>query len=401
MTILQVNSVCGYGSTGRICTDLAWALHAQDHTCYIAYGQFATDFVNSFKIGTLLENHLHNACSRLIGKQGYYTKRGTRKLIGFIKCIRPDVIHLHNLHGNFLNLRILFEYLAQASVPVVWTLHDCWPFTGKCAHYSRIGCYKWQSHCRDCPQVGEYPPSVVRDCSEEMFADKSKWFTSMPDLTIVTVSNWLLSQVKLSFLSKYRAVSIYNWIDRTVFRPVKGDLKREFRVPPDKFVVLTVGANWRKGSSKLADLLALSKVIPVEMQIVTVGNVGDARHIPSNVIHIPYEHDARALAQIYSMADAFVHLSAEDTFGKVIAEALACGTPAVVYNTTGCPEVIGPRCGYVVGMRDVHAVYDALRRIKTDGKRMYSSACVQHVRQHFDLQDNTEKTIQIYKSVLK
>ena len=161
-------SVCGFGSTGSICVDIATVLEQQGHECYIAYGQGTTTYKKSYKIGTVLENHIHNLGSRLLGKQGYFTKKGTQQLVQFIKQYNPDIIHLHNLHGNYLNLKVLFEYLINVQKPVVWTLHDCWAFTGKCAHYTDIQCFKWQTHCANCPQLQTYPPIVFIDQSITM-----------------------------------------------------------------------------------------------------------------------------------------------------------------------------------------------------------------------------------------
>lgn len=400
MKILLINTVCGHGSTGRICTDIADALQKQDDECFIAYGQLITDFQNSFKIGSVLENHFHNVCSRITGRQGYFTVKGTKKLIKYIEAVDPDVIHLHNLHGNYLNLEILFNYLAYADKPVIWTLHDCWAFTGKCAHYTDIGCYKWETHCHHCPQVKKYPPSLYFDRSMEMFAEKKKWFTSVRDMTIVTVSKWLANEAKRSFLAQYPIIQIYNWVDHSVFKPLSGNKKSNFGFAEDKFVILAVSACWSKNDTKLNDLISLSRIIPNNMQIVMVGQMKKKYKFPVNITHIPYVQDLSIMAEIYSMADVYVHLSVEDTFGKVIAEAMSCGTPAIVYNLTASPELIGKGCGFVVEKRNIDAIYIAIQQIESDGKQKYSATCRQHVQQNFDYIENTGKTIQLYKSLI-
>jgi len=400
MKVLLINSVCGYGSTGSLCTDLAYALQKQGHECYIAYGQLSTDFENSFKIGSVLENHIHNVCSRITGKQGYFTKNGTRKLISYIETVNPDVIHLHNLHGNYLNLKILFNYLASANKPVVWTLHDCWAFTGKCAHYTDIGCYKWQTHCNHCPQLKKYPPSIIFDRSSVMFEDKKKWFTSIKNLTIVPVSNWLSGEVKQSFLAKYPIIPIYNWIDQTIFKPTDLNIRKKFGIDENKSIILGVSAGWSANDYKLQEFIRLSQLIAEDIQIVLVGGKNKLESLPENMIHIPYVSSKTELAGIYTTAGVYVHLSVEDTFGKVIAEAMSCGTPAIVYNSTACPEIIGEGCGYVVEKGDIDGIVRNICRIKANGKTSYADQSISHVQDNFDINRNTTKTIELYKSML-
>ena len=400
MKVLQINSVCGYGSTGRSCIEMAEALQKQGHECYIAYGQLNTEYENSFKVGSILENHMHNVCSRLTGKQGYFTKKGTKNLIEYIKIIDPDVIHLHNLHGNYLNLELLFNYLAHTNKPIVWELHDCWAFTGKCAHYTDIGCYKWQTHCNHCPQLKKYPPSIYFDRSSVMFNDKKRWFTSIKNMTIIPVSKWLAREVKQSFLAKYPIVAIYNWIDQTIFKPIDLNIRKKFGIDENKFVILGVSAGWSKSDYKLKDFIRLSKLITTDMQIVLVGGNNKLGSLPDNIIHIPYVNSKTELAAIYSTADVYVHLSVEDTFGKVIAEAMSCGTPAVVYNSTACPELVGEGCGYVANKGDIDNIYKNICRIKSNGKASYTANCISHVQNNFEMNQNTIKTIELYKNAL-
>ena len=397
MKVLMINSVCGFGSTGSICVDIATVLEKQGHECYIAYGQGSTTYEKTFKIGTALENHLHNLGSRITGKQGYFTKKGTHKLIEFIKKYNPDVVHLHNLHGNYLNLELLFTCLAEIDKPVVWTLHDCWAFTGKCAHYTDVACYKWQTHCNNCPQVEKYPPSLFLDQSEVMFADKKKWFNSIKNLTIIPVSNWLAGEVKKSFLNNNCLKPIYNWVNHEVFKPTDEDVREQYGIARNKFIILGVSAGWNISSNKLKDFISLSTLISDDMQIVLVGKADNQNDIPSSIIHIPYVHGANELAKIYACADVYLHLSTEDTFGKVIAEALSCGTPVIVYNATACPEIVGEGCGYIAEKGDVKKINESLNIIKEKGKSMYSEKCRNHVVENFDFDSNVNTTIAIYK----
>ncbi|OCW95412.1 hypothetical protein A9168_01765 [Macellibacteroides sp. HH-ZS] len=399
MLVLQINSVCGYGSTGSIAVDLASVLNKEGHSCHIAYGQSSTTYSPSYKIGGRMENHLHNLCSRLFGNQGYYTHNGTLRLLGYIRKIAPDVIHLHNLHGNYLHIGLLFELLSELDVPVVWTLHDCWAFTGKCTHYTTVGCTKWKTGCYECPLYRAYPPSLFFDRSQQLYEDKKRWFTSLPKMTIVAVSDWLSKEVSMSFLNKYPQEQIYNWIDHTIYYPHPTIRWPHAVIPTDKFVVLSVSGAWTAGSSRYEDAVQLAGMLPDDMQLVLVGNRTAGTHFPPGVIHIPYVNSGEQLAQLYSMADVFVHFSTEDTFGKVIAESMACGTPVVVYNSTACPELLAPGCGYVVQPRRVDDLFLSIQKIRESGKSQFTIPCIENVRSRFGYHTNTHQYLDLYQQV--
>lgn len=402
MKVLMINSVSGYGSTGSICVDIATELESYGHECFIAYGQVTKGYKNGFKIGTVTENHLHNIGSRIFGTQGYFTHSGTKKLVAFIKEYNPDIIHLHNLHGNYLNLKILFDYLTEVQKPIVWTLHDCWAFTGKCAHYTDVQCFKWQTHCNNCPQVQKYPPSLLLDRSSDMFDDKKEWFTSIKNMTIIPVSNWLAREVSKSFLNKFPIIPIYNWVNHEVFKPLyPTDFYSKYKVSPEKFTVLVVSAGWHKTDVKYQDALLLASLLPTEIQLIMIGKVDEPQLLPHNIKHIDYLSGNSELAKAYSFADVYVHLSTEDTFGKVIAEALSCGTPAIVYDATACPEIIDTNCGYVVEKRNIQQVLEAIYNIQENTKGYYTAQCRQRVVENFDYTSNIKKTIGVYNTILQ
>ncbi|MCX8531519.1 glycosyltransferase [Chryseobacterium luquanense] len=399
MKVLMINSVSGYGSTGSICVDIALELERQRHECYIAYGQVSRGYGKEFKIGNWLENHLHNIGSRLLGKQGYFTHRGTKKLVQFIENYNPDVIHLHNLHGNYLNLEIIFKYLKEIQKPIVWTLHDCWAFTGNCAYYSTVNCEKWQTACNNCPQIHAYPPSLFLDQTNIMFNDKIELYRYIKNMTIVAVSNWLKGEVEKSILKDKKIMSIYNWIDHDVFKEsiLQGNL---YGINKNKHVILGVSAGWNASSIKFQDFIKLSQMLSDDMQLVLVGKLDRGTSIPSNIIHIPYVESKSELAKLYTIADTYVHLSMEDTFGLVIAEAMSCGTPVVVYDSTACPEIVGENCGYTANPRDVEDVYNKIKLIKKAGKDFYRNSCRQHVIENYDKNSNINSIINVYKSVM-
>jgi glycosyltransferase involved in cell wall biosynthesis len=242
-----------------------------------------------------------------------------------------------------------------------------------------------------------------------MYEDKKRWFTSVKNMTIVSVSNWLADEVRQSFLAKYPVVLIYNWIDQNIFGPrdrrVMQSVRKRYGLTEDAFVVLGVSAGWsnHKSSSsagKLHDFCQLSQMLRNPMQLVLVGHAKDPACIPNDAVHIPYVHDLAELAAIYNMADVYVHLSMEDTFGKVIAEALACGTPAVVYDSTACPEGVGEGCGFVVEARNVDEVHESLVKIHQTGKQAYSRRCVAFSESTFNYRNNTEAHLDLYRKVL-
>lgn len=399
MRILQINTVCGRGSTGSICVDIASQLEKMGHTCYIAYGQGHTNYKQSYKIGSRLENYLHNIGSRLFGNQGYYTKKGTKKLIKYIENIKPDLIHLHNLHGNYLNLRILFEFLSKANIPVVWTLHDCWAFTGKCAHYTSVGCYKWEKQCQNCPQFRSYPASFFFDRSKKLYRDKKRLFTSVDNMVITPVSRWLQREVSRSFLSKYPVNYIYNWVDYKKFFPQFEDIRDKYRIPKDKFILLSVSAGWNKNTSRYKDAIKLAEILPEDMHLIMVGKCYKGTKIPFPVTHISYIQGIEELAKIYSTADVYVHLSVEDTFGKVIAEAMACGTPSIVFDSTACPELVEKGCGYVVQSHDVADIITKANIIKKKGKESYSLTAINYVKEKFNYECNVMQFIHLYENL--
>ncbi len=402
MKVLMINSVAGFGSTGSICVDIANELARQGSEGFIAYGQINRGFKNVFKIGTVIENHLHNLGSRILGNQGYYTRSGTKKLVKFIEKYNPDVIHLHNLHGNYLNLEILFEYLIKVQKPIVWTLHDCWAFTGKCTYFTDVACGKWQSECHKCPQIHKYPPSIYFDRSRMMFKDKKKWFTALKNVTILPVSHWLASEVEKSFLNKYNIQPIYNWINHDIFKPSEqNDVAASYNLDANKFTILCVSAFWNKNDVRFQDLLKLAQTVGDHYQIVVVGKMEAPKLLPSNCSYFSYINGKDELAKLYNFADVYVHLSTEDTFGLVIAEAMSCGTPVIVYDVTACPEIVGEGCGYKVEKRNIAEIVNRIKLVEKDGKNFYSMNCRQHVLKNFDISTNINDILNVYKNALR
>ncbi|MGE4588690.1 MAG: glycosyltransferase [Acidaminococcaceae bacterium] len=353
MRVLQINSVCGYGSTGRIATDLYKMLEKNGHECLIAYGRGnAPKAINSYRIGTNFDNYVHAVKTRLFDLHGFGSKKATKEFIIKAKEYNPDVIHLHNIHGYFINMDLLFNYLKEVNKPVVWTLHDCWAFTGHCAYFDFEQCNKWKTCCQECTKHMSYPKSLIIDNSKYNYNKKKELFTGIAKMTIVTPSNWLANLVNLSFLKEYDVKVINNGIDLEVFNPKYKNIFRKKYDIEDKFLILGVANMWedRKGFNYF---LELSKVIDDESLIVLVGVDSDQlKLLPKNIIGIKRTNNTEELAEIYSTVDVFVNPTLEDNFPTTNLEALACGTPVITFNTGGSIESIDEKSGIIVEKGD-------------------------------------------------
>lgn len=341
MKILMINVVCGIRSTGRICADLATALEAQGHEVRIAYGrECVPDQYQKYavRIGTDLDVKLHGVKARFFDKAGFGSKGVTKKFIEWIKKYNPDVIHLHNLHGYYLNIEVLFNYLKMSGKKIIWTLHDCWAITGHSAYCDAIQCEKWIDGCRDCPLRNEYPKAYV-DNSAMNWKLKREIFSDVSRLQIVTPSNWLAALVKKSFLSEYPVTVVHNGIDTSQFYPLKSDFKKVYRLNGKK-VLLGVASTWNdmKGYS---DFIRLASMMDLSYRIVLVGVTKEQKNsLPPNMIGIERTNSIRELAAVYSGCDIFVNLTYCDTYPTVNLEAISCGKFVVSYATGGAPESI-------------------------------------------------------------
>ncbi|MDY6340356.1 MAG: glycosyltransferase [Saccharofermentans sp.] len=374
MKVLQINTF-GNLSTGKIAVDIYRTLRARGHEGAVAFARNEVPGdVPSFKIGNPLSVYTDGVFTRLTDKAGHYSKGATEKLIKQIKEYDPDIIHLHNLHGYYINVPMLFDYLKDAGKPVVWTLHDCWAYTGHCCYYSMAGCEKWKTHgCSKCPQKKAYPASIFKDNSSKNFSEKNQMFHSVKNLHLVCVSKWLDNELKASFLKDIPSRVIYNGIDTSVFKPSSGNFRIKYNVG-DKRIVLGVASTWdtRKG---LADFIELSKILDERYKIVLVGlNDKQKASLPDNMIGIGRTDGPKELAEIYSASNVLFNASVEETFGLPNVESLACGTPVVAYNCTGIPETMTENDGYIVEPHDLKNVALKIGEICDAGKRIEVSS---------------------------
>ncbi len=371
--VLLINVTCGFGSTGRIVNGIYDELTARGCECMIAYGrEDATEGYNAYRIGSEFDVRLHGALSRISDRHCFYSSSATRRLLDKIDEFQPDIVHLHNLHGYYLNVQILFDYLRETGVTVIWTLHDCWPFTGHCTHFEFVGCNKWLTGCDRCEQLREYPKSFLADASAQNYEEKKHLFTDMPDMTLVTPSFWLKGKVEQSFMSQYPVKVVPNGIDIEQFQPTDSDLRKKYGLK-NKFVVLAAAYPWRERKG-FDEFIKLSRILSDRYQIVMVGlKEKQMKKLPKNIIALPRTNTIQGMAAWYTAADAYVNLTLEDTFPTTNIEALACGTPVVTYKAGGSPEcVIEGKCGYVVPRSSIEGVAAALDKIRT-GEDMYDN----------------------------
>lgn len=394
MKIFQINTVCGTGSTGRIVVDIARVLKKAGDASCIAYGRGAASMdVDSYKIDSSLEVYTHAFLSRLTDRQGLYSSSATRRLIQKIKEYDPDIIHLHNIHGYYLNYKILFRFLAVYNKPVVWTLHDCWAFTGHCAYFDFIGCEKWKTGCHHCPQLRSYPTSYLLDHSKENYQLKKELITQVKNLHIVTPSQWLADLVKQSFLSDYDVTVIHNGIDVSVFKPTESDFRANYGLQ-DKKVILGVASPWtaRKG---LQDFIQLADMLDESMRIVLVGlNKNQRKALPKSIIGIERTNNAKELAAIYTAADVFFNPTYEDNYPTTNLEALACGTPVVTYRTGGSPESVDVGCGVIIEKHNLNGFIGKINKL-------INITIKNNVLMKFDKNKAFQRYLQLYSKLQK
>ena len=389
--LVQINSVCN-GSTGKIMCDIAFKAKESGFETYCFFGRGASnEKVNCIKFGNKISIYFHVLLARF-GFNGYGSYFSTKKLIRKLKKINPDIIHLHNIHGYYINFHVLFKYLKkQYKGKIVWTLHDCWTFTGHCPHFVISKCNKWKKCCCNCPQLNIYPTTFL-DTTKREYELKKKLFLGLENLTIVTPSNWLKDLVEKSFLNKYDIEVINNGIDLNLFKPtVDKTIYNKYNIPKDKKILLGVANIWeeRKGLKIFLDLAGMIKSDTI---IVLVGlTKSQINQLPNNIIGIEQTNDIYDLIKIYSISNVFINPSLEETFSLVTVEAMACGVPVVVSKTSATKELVVSGVGTVVDKEDAKDYFEKICNLCYDSKKIND-----HV-QKYSNELNIEKHIKLYK----
>lgn len=402
-TLLQINPVLRVNtSTGRIMQEIGELAMQHGWRSCIAYSK-GRDGIKSCQsevipVGNKWSTIWHGLETRLFDRHGLASNEATRLFVKQIQELKPDVIHIHNIHGYFLNYQILFDFLAKSNIPVVWTVHDCWLYTGHCYYYSYAGCNKWQTGCGHCPQKKEFPASWLIDRSHQNYEDKKQAFTSLPQdqLTIVPVSEWIREEMQHSFLRNNQFHVIHNGINTNIFNIYNPEQVKQKYELNGKHILLGVASIWSREKGfddciQMADLLH-----PDEMLVLVGVRPEQQKRLKKNMLGIPRTENIHQLAELYAAADAFINPTWQDNYPTVNLEAIACGTPVVTYRTGGSIEAITDQTGFIVPQGNVKEMLEAARLISQRGKAYYQQPCRTYALENFRKEDRYQDYLDLY-----
>ena len=397
MVIASINAL-HYGSTGKIMLGISDIAREYGNECYTFSKNYnkKEDILGHYYIGNPKGLYIDSLISVYSGFEGIYSRKNTKKLLRDLDSIKPDVIHLHNLHGWYLNFKMLFDYIKEKQIKTVWTLHDCWSFTGHCPYFDLAQCDKWMTGCHHCKQYREYPQSKF-DFTKKMYRLKKDWFTGVGDMTIVTPSRWLAGLVKKSYLQEYPVKVINNGIDLSIFKPAPSDFRKTHHIAESDIVLLGVAFDWefRKG---LDAFLELAKVLGEGYRIVLVGTDDKIdESLPKEIISIHRTESPGELAEIYSAADFFVNPTREENYPTVNMEAIACGTPVITFNTGGSPESLGDIGGIVIEDNEISTLIEVIKKQKKPEREYRERLC--EYAKTFDYRSKYEQYIELYREI--
>lgn len=388
-----------YGSTGNIMIEIADVARTKGHIVYTACPDGKSmrkkQLDNHIYIGNRIGRNLHIKLSSITGLHGMFSIIDTKVFLKKLDKIKPDVIHLHNLHSCYINLPMLFGYIKKHHIRVIWTLHDCWAFTGQCPHFTMVNCEKWKTGCSQCPQYRSYPSAYV-DQTKLMWKLKKKWFTGVEDLTIVTPSKWLGDLVNESFLEHYPVKIIYNGINLEVFKPYVSNIRKELGIKENEYMLLGVAFGWEKRKG-LDVFIQLATTLDEHYKIVLVGTNDEVeKELPSNIISIHRTENQEELTRIYSAADLFVNPTREEVLGMVNLEALACGTPVITFKSGGSPECVNNSCGVVVPCDDISAMRKHIEDIIS--RHLFSENACRQFAKRFDIHEKYREYVEVFEA---
>lgn len=388
--LLQINVTANWGSTGKIAEQIGLCAIANGWKSYIAYGRMMNPSKSELiKIGSQFDVYEHYVEGRFFDYEGLASRRSTKKFIQLIEEIKPDIVQLHNIHDHFFNYRILFDYLNQTDIKVVWTFHDCWAFTGHCYHFVQENCIKWQTECGKCVKRNQFI-----DRSRDNFLLKKSLFTANKNLSIVPCSDWMADFVRQSFLKDKGIEVIHNGVDLNIFKPVP-----EARINDGKFRIIAVSNVWLPYRG-LNDILKLRSILSDDFEIIMVGlKDKQVNTLPSGIRGIQRTQNVQELVRLYNEADVLINPTYADTFPTVNLEALACGTPVITYRTGGSPEAIDEKTGVVIEQGNVAALAEAISNMKA--KPLSSVDCRQRAVNCFDKNKCFDEYIKLYEKLLK
>jgi len=403
MKILQINAVYGQGSTGAIVRDIDLALQNAGAESYVACSRQRQKLLphNCYVIGNSVDYKIHALYTRLAGKQAYGSTISTLQLLKYMERLQPDIVHLHNLHSNYINLNLLLSYLADNNIKTIITLHDCWFFTGKCFHFSLVGCMKWKEQCGSCPKLKDYVPSWFFDQTSKVYEDKKIKFNAISNLVVVSPSKWMSDQAEQSILKDKLILTINNGVDISVFYPRNVDKSKFDFMKSKRFIIIGIASKWLHEQNKNT-LDYVAKQLDSDSMLLLIGcNEKQINNLPPSVVGMSFVTDRDKLAEIYSLGDVFVNVSWEDTFPTVNIESICCGTPVVTYNTGGSPEVIDVNTGYTVPQGDYFELWRKISEVKKKGKEYYVHRCAKTGHMKFNKNDRYEEYIDLYNRIFE
>lgn len=401
--LVQINSFDS-GSTGNIAKQINKTAEEHGFKTFFLFGRYwkNKNKIEGTKIGIQFDCFVHLLFSRCFDTMGLLSHLTTYKLIKNLKQIKPDIVHIHNIHGYYLNYPMFFKYLRKSKIKVVWTLHDCWSFTGHCSYFDLIKCEQWKTGCYSCPLKKEYPKSILFDNSKRNYRLKKELFTSINDkLTLVPVSNWLEDIVEQSFFEKTNIKVIHNGIDLDIFKPhFDKRILNKYEIPKKK-ILLGVASPWseRKG---LFDFIKLSNLLSSEYVIILVGLTKEQiKTLPSKIFGFERTQNVQELAELYSSADIFLNLTYEDNYPTVNLESIACGTPVITYKTGGSPEAVSAAIGRVVEQGNFEELIEAIYSFEDLDKEELKKQCRQYAEDNFDKNKCFNQYIDLYNNIIK
>lgn len=403
MRVLQINAVYEKFSTGRTTKELHEAMRGVGIESFVASPELASLSENAYKIGNKLDRKMHALCSRISGKQGYFSRQATKNLLKYISSIKPDVIHLRNLHSNYVNIPMLLNYIAQNDIAAVLTLHDSFFYTGKCVYYIEHDCSRWQKNCGRCPALRYGNPSFFLDKTAEMLEEKRHLFGAIRKLAVIGVSQWVTEDAKRSILKNaYTIKCIYNWIDLETFKPQNRAALKEAAGYSGKFLILGTAVSWclQKGIDIFHNL---ADILPEDFLIILVGDASQIKEKNPKIKYLGTLNDTLAIRKLYAMADVFVNPTIQETFGKTTAEAMSCGTPVIAYNGTATPELIGTdgSCGFLIDNNTAENYKEKILELKRTGPETMGYNARARAEKLFSPKLNMEEYFSLYYELSK
>ena len=398
-TIVEINNN-NYGSTGNIMLNIAKCAREKGYNVYTACKNSKAaqrfTYANHIYIGSWLDRVLSERLAYITGLKDHFNIVNTKSFIKKLDEIKPDIIHIHNLHDSYINLAMFVNYINKNNIPVIWTLHDCWAFTGQCTYFDIVGCSKWEKECFNCPLIHQYPDTLI-DKTKKLFIEKKELLSSINNLTIVTPSSWLADLVKKSFLTNKNIKVINNGINLNIFKPINSDIREKYSINR-KYIILGVSTGWSKRKG-LDTFVELSKNLTDDYQIVLVGtNETIDKNLPNNIVSIHKTYDQNELAELYSAANVFVNPTMEENFPTVNIESIACGTPVITYDTGGSKEMLNNKCSSVIEKGNINKLKQEIISV-CENNKYKSDDCAKQSKQ-YDMNDKFKEYVELYNKVL-